>query len=822
MSREVRDVRSRLVVKEVVSVALAVLFVVLLSIPIGPLPPLGGLLNPNGGVWTTAEGAKLPALEELRVSGLDGDVTILRDTWGVPHIFATSNHDLFLALGYVHAQDRMWQMDIQYRFAAGRLSEVLGGSYIEQDTFLRTIGLERIARGYLETLGPADSTRQALDAYAAGVNAWIARAGTRNLPLEYKLLNYAPEPWTPLHTLTEGGLLAFGLSADFTDIGLGLLQNGLGPTAVDELFPVASPVPVPPVMPNGTRGGGPVIDSAAARDILAKVRGLSPFLEPLQVGIGSNNWVVAAARSSTGRPLLAGDPHLSFQLPAIWHEVHLRGGDYDVYGVTFPGIPGVFIGFNRDIAWSETNTGADVTDFYRETVNPANPEEYRFRGAWLPFEKITETIRVKGGREVAVTVKTSIHGPLVTQRGETVAMRWTGNESGSDIAAALAWMKARNWTEFRAALQMFKNPAQNFAFAAWGASPPSSTIAIRTNGLFPIRNNTLGRVPLDGAGDYEWKGWVPFDEYPEAVDPPEGYLASANQIPAGSRYPHYLGWQWDPGYRARRINALLNGTISANGTVTPQDMRTFQGDTLDVAAQEFLPFIAAANAACASVLCQQAMLALSQWDLRMETNRPGATIWYTFIHRFREDVFGDDWAAANVSGLMLPYPDVLERLVKHAPDSPWFDDVRTTAIERRDHLLRRAMNETVADLAGRFGNGPVTWTWGRAHTRVFAHLSGLDALQRGPYPAEGDDITLDPGAGLEARAGPSWRMVVTLGSPEESTTVYPGGQSGNPLSPHYADQLALWLRREYKVVQFPATAALAAGTLESTLVLRRS
>jgi len=815
-------VRSRLVLKEIVSVALAVVFVVLFAMPLGPLPPLGNLLNPNGGVWTTAEGAKRAAFEELRIPGLDGDVTVLRDTWGVPHIFATTNHDLFLALGYVHAQDRMWQMDIQYRFAAGRLSEVLGKSYVGPDTFLRTIGLEREAVRYLATLPSSDSTRLVLEAYAAGVNEWIARTAARDLPLEYKLLNYAPEPWTPRHSLTEGGLIAFGLSADFTDVELGLLQDGLGPAAVDELFPVTPPIPIPPVMPNGTRGGGPAIDPAAARDILAKARGLEPFVSPLRDGIGSNNWVVAGNRSSTGRPLLAGDPHLSFQLPAIWYEVHLRGGDYDVYGVTFPGIPGVFIGFNRDIAWSETNTGADVTDFYRETVNPANPDEYRFRNRWLPFETIPETIRVKGGADVAVTVKRSVHGPPVTERGETVAMRWTGNESGTDVAASLAWMKAGTWTEFRDALRLFKNPAQNFAFASWDPALQASTIAIRSNGLFPIRNNTLGRVPLDGAsGDFEWTGWVPFDAYPEAVNPPEGYVASANQIPAGQGYPHYLGWQWDPGYRARRINGLLSATISANGTVTPRDMRTFQGDTLDVAAREFIPFILAANPGCPTVVCRQAVLALAQWDYRMETNRTGATIWYTFIRKFREDTFGDEWAAGNVSDLMLPYPDVLERLVKSSPNSPWFDDVRTAGVERRDDILRRAMTETVADLAARLGNDPFTWSWGRVHTRVFAHLSGLDALQRGPYPAEGDDITLDTGAGLEAHAGPSWRMVVTLGTPEDSTTVFPGGESGNPLSVHYADQLEVWLRREHKTVSYPATAALPAGRLESTLILRR-
>ncbi|TLZ72009.1 MAG: penicillin acylase family protein [Methanobacteriota archaeon] len=815
--------RSRLVVKETVSVAVAAVLVVLLSMPLGPLPPLGDLLNPNGGVWTVAGGANHPAMEELRILGLDGDVTVLRDTWGVPHIFATTNHDLFFALGYVHAQDRMWQMDIQYRFAAGRLSEVLGPKYVEQDAFLRTVGLARMADRYLATLPPADPSLLALDAYAAGVNAWIGHTPGRDLPLEYRLLGYAPEAWSPTHSLTEGGLLAYGLSADFTDLELGLLTDRLGAAAVDELFPIASPIPVPPIVPNGTRGGGPVIDPLAARDILAKARLVEPFLGPLRAGIGSNNWVVAAANSSTGRPLLAGDPHLSFQLPAIWYEAHLRGGDYDVYGVTLPGTPGVFIGFNRDVAWSETNTGADVTDFYVESVNPSNPDEYLFQGQWRTFVSTRDVIRVKGGADVPVTVQESVHGPLVTRRGETVAMRWTGNATGSAIGAALRFMKAANWTEFRDALREWENPAQNFVFASWGGSPAMSTIAIRSNGLFPIReNNITGRVPLDCTGAFEWTGWVPFGEAPEAVDPPEGYLASANQIPAGQGYPHYLGWQWDPGYRARRINELLNGTLAANGTVSPDDMRAFQRDTLDVLAREFVPYIVAANSACGTPVCSVAINVLESWDFRMEADRAGASVWYGFIHRFIDDTFGDEWAAANVSDVMMPYPDVLERLVTQAPGSPWFDDVTTPAIETRDDIIRRALGEAAENLAARLGPEGTQWIWGRLHTRVFDSLSGLDALSRGPYPAEGDDITLDPAAGYEAHHGPSLRMVVTLGTPEDSTTVYPGGQSGNPVSPHYDDQLQLWLRREYKDIEFPTSAALPTGHLESTLILRRA
>src|SRR3989454_3347336 len=466
---------------------------------------------------------------------------------------------------------------------------------------MRTVGLQREAAIYLGTLPPSDTALVGLRAYSEGVNAWIARTPSRDLPLEFRLIDYKPEPWTPVHSSTDGGLLAFALSADFSDIELGLLTNALGQPAVDELFPITSPVPVPPIVPNGTRGGGPVVDPVAARDVLAKVRSLGPLLGAFRVGVGSNNWVVAADRSATGRPLLAGDPHLRFQLPAIWYEVHLHGGEYDVYGASLPGAPGVFIGFNRNIAWSETNTGADVTDFYRETVNPLNPDQYRYFGGWRNFSVIPERIRVREWSDLTVIVKESIHGPLVTQHGETLAMRWTGNASVSAIEANLQWMKASSWTEFRDALRLWKNPAQNFAFASWGGSPQASTIAIRSNGLFPIRNNTLGRVPLDGTGNFEWTGWVPFDADPEAVDPAQGYLVSANQIPAGAGYPYYLGWQWDPGYRAKLLNFLLNKTIATPGLVSRDEMKAIQGNTSDAAAQIFVPFVL--EAGCTSALC---------------------------------------------------------------------------------------------------------------------------------------------------------------------------------------------------------------------------
>ncbi len=822
--------RNGLVAKEVVSVVLAVVFVVLLSVPLGPAPPLGGLLNPNGGVWTLADEATYPVHQELALRGLNGTVTVLRDTYGVPHIFASTDHDLFFALGYVHAQDRLWQMDIQYRLAAGRLSEVVGSSRLESDAFMRTIGLERTSAAYLATLPPTDPGLRALTAYSDGVNAWIDQAPASALPLEFRLLGYAPERWTPLRSFTEGALLAYGLSADFSDIQMGLLVDKLGAAAVDELFPVNATYPVP-IVPS-TRGGGYVVNPEAAEDVLAKAALIEPFLGGLREGIGSNNWVVAANRSATGRPLLAGDPHLQFQLPAIWYEAQLTGGDYDVYGVTLPGVPAVLIGFNRYIAWSETNTGADVTDFYREFTSPAHPGAYLFKGQWLPFTVVNETIAVKGEAPRVVPVKISVHGPLVTERGEDLAMRWTGNLSVSSIDAALGFMKAQNWTEFRDALRQWHNPAQNFAFASWGGSAAASTIAIRSNGDIPVRNNTLGRVPLNGTGDFEWTGFLPFDQEPEAVNPSQGFLSSTNQVPAvPPAYTHYLGWLWDPGYRSRRINGLLRGTIAANGTVSFQDMEAFQNDVLDTAAKAFVPYLLnATQGSCAAPTAGDfcnARQELATWDYRMTTDSVAATVWHEFIYWYLNDTFGDEWAAANATDLFVPFPDVLENLTRNAPSSHWFDNVRTPAVERRDDILQRALVDAVATLD--YLHGPLghTWAWGNVHSRVFPHLAGLAPLSRGPYASPGDEVTLNRGGGSSATTGnvvsatgPSWRMVVDVGRPEASVAVFPGGESGNPVSPHYDDQLALWLVGRYKDIEFPYNALLPPGRLESTLVLR--
>ncbi len=818
----------------------SIVLITILSIPLGPLPPIGGLANPGGGLWEVAEGAIHPKRLELAFPQLDGQVVVYRDPYGIPHIFATTEHDLFFAQGFVHAQDRLFQMDLTRRAAEGKLAEVFGarvGSFdvLETDTFVRTIGLGALAEQRVQEIATDDPTRVPLDAYAEGVNAYLRRAGG-NLPLEFKLLDYAPGPWRPADSFAVGLLLAWSLSGSFEDLELSLLAEGLG-IAVDELFPIWGPYQVPVDPRPGPRsvGAQPLHFAPefreAARDLLRRARDAQSFLGgPLA---GSNNWAIRGSRTDTGAPRLANDPHLQFQLPAIWYENHLvglsgGGGTFNVNGVSLPGIPTVILGQNRRIAWGATNVGADVVDLYRETVDEA-AGKYLYRGVWRDLEVRNEVIRVKGGAPITLAVKSTIHGPLVTERGQTLAMRWTGYEPGNLLRPFYEIDLATNWAEFRAALEHFTVPAQNFVYA------DVEHIGMRSNGLYPIRirSDTLvafdGRFPLNGSsGVFEWVDFVDFEAYPESVDPREGYVLSANQQPQHPGYVPYLGWSWDPGYRARRIQEML----AADDRVTAEEFKAMQLDTVDVMAREFAPFVAdAVSGSCATATCTQALAAFSAWAsapsggaFRMDQDKGAPAIWWRFANALRPEMFRDEWEAGGVADLMLPLPNVMEHLLKNEDTSHWFDDVRTgTIVEPWQDSVRRAWGGALDGLVADLGGDVSAWRWGDLHVRQFDHLTGLEALRRGPFPADGDALTVNVAAGEVARGGPSWRLLADLAPALNSKGIYPGGQSGNPASPHYDDLLEMWLAEEHHDLIFPANAdAMPSDRIASTLILRRA
>jgi penicillin amidase len=736
----------------------------------------------------------------------------------VPHIYAQNAADGWFALGYVHAQDRLWQMDIQYRAAAGRLSEVLGASYVSTDQFFRTIGLERIAKlAAVARAAAGQDDTVVMNAYTAGVNAYIVALDPPDYAIEFKLLGYKPEAWSVEKSLTAGGLIAWSLMGDFNDLQYNLLVQKFGAVQANELFPDYPAGTQYPIQPSSlTRPEVSLLSVAAARDILKKAAAAAPWIPNFQ-GVGSNNWAVLGTRTTTGKPLLDADPHLQFQLPAVWYEAELQAPPYSLRGATFPGIPAFFFGTNGHIAWGETNTGADVNDFFVEHLS-ANGTQYLYGGHWYNLIVYDEPIGVKGGTTVHFKVDATRHGPILTQYDQTVSMQSTIVYFGQELEAMLGINRAQNSDEFNASAQGWRVPAQNIIYA--DANGAYGNIGIRSTGLYPIRGNFSGRLPVDGSNaSYAWIGWVPFDSYPHLWDPPQGYVSSNNQVPypPGYAYPSSLGSLFDPGYRARRIHELL----AADAKVSFADMQRFQLDVLDTAAQSLVPYLLAAVHPADGVE-RGAYDALSSWDYNMTVDAVAASVWYTFMDHYVQDTFGDEYAAQGVTNLSYPQFNTLENLTINDPMSHWFNNVTggSVKVQTRDDVLRQAFNDTVTDLTSRLGPMTASWTWGTIHFREFDQLSGLSALQRGPLPVGGDGFTLNVAGGLISKGGPSWRQIIDFSDLDNSLAIYPGGQSGNPLSVHYDDFLSSYMNGKYLSFRaYPTPESIPAASVESTITL---
>ncbi len=813
------------------AVVLSIVVFAVFSVPAGPLPPLGSLLDPTTGLWSVSFFGRGLQTQTIRVSGLSAHVTVVRDATGVPHIYADNYTDAWFALGYVHAQDRLWQMDTQYRAAAGRLSEILGPSMVSTDEFFRTIGLDRVAASAAasrEQAGQLDAT--VINAYVAGVNAYISSLDPPDYPIEFKLLGYAPEPWNATMSLTEGALIAWGLMGNFYDLEYNLLVQKFGPVEAQQLFPDYPAAAQYPIQPAALSSSGtPLLSSAAVQDILRKAALAGPWIPNFE-GAGSNNWAVAGTRTSSGMPLLDADPHLQFQLPAIWYQAEMHtppftfGGvtypGFNLRGATFPGIPSFFFGTNGHIAWGETNTGADVNDFFVETISP-NGTYYRYGGAWYPLVVYDEPIRVKGGGVVDFKVNATRHGPILTQEDQTVSMQSTIVYFSEELEAMLGINLAQNSDQFNASSRYWRVPAQNIIYA--DNNGPHGNIGIRSTGLYPIRANYSGQLPVDGSNaSYAWIGFVPFGSYPHSWDPPSGYVWSNNQVPypPGYAYGASLGSLFDPGYRARRIHELL----ANDSSVTVADMQRFQLDILDTAAQSLVPYVLRAVTHPSDAVASEALSQLRAWDDNMYVNSSAASIWYFFMGYYLRDTFGDEYTQANASGLEVPQFNTLENLTINDPTSHWFNNVTTSATQTRDQVINRAFNDTVDDLLARLGPMPANWQWGLVHFREFDAISGLTALQRGPYPAGGDGFTLNVAGGLVAKGGPSWRQVLDFKDLNGSFAIYPGGQSGNPLSVHYDDFLVgSYLQGRYLSFRdYPSAQSFPADFVESVITLTPS
>jgi penicillin amidase len=806
----------------------AVLLAALLFVglrPVGQLPPLGTLLDPANGAWATARSANLPASQRVVVTQVSKPVDVLFDDRGVPHIFAATEEDAYRALGYVMARDRLFQMELQTMATAGRLTEWLGRRALDADRDSREVGLVWGAERKLAAYDRRSLGYRAIVAYAEGVNAWISSMRTRDLPIEYRLLDVRPNKWEPIHSFYFFGRMALTLALNDASFKHLAVQAKVGKSAADALFPVNSPIQEP-VQPNGLSApryafttipapGRP--DSNAflaleARRAIARTLALGTR-DGDGDGVGSNNWAVAPRRSASGHALLAGDPHLDLTLPSVWYEMHIVvPGKLDVAGVGFPGVPGVIIGFNRDLAWTFTNTSSDVNDYYVETVdNYEHPARYRLDGQWRPLEKRVEVYRGKSGEVLRTdTVCYTHRGPMTRKMGKWVSMRWTVLEPSREQDNFLLLGYTHSAAEWLDAMRDFVGPTQNGLVA-----DRSGNIAIRSSGAYPIR-------PGDGRGDVlrdgslsanDWVGSLPVERYPFSMNPAQGFLASANQQPVDPKdNPAYLGSDWYSPWRALRINSLLR----ADSAMTAAKMQRMQTDPGSARADAFVPeFLAAAGrekkAGRSDAALERAAQLLGKWNRRYTKENHRAVLFEMAMDELGSATWDELGTVSRPQrgsrpNPQLPETQILLSLMKDSANA-WWDDHRTTARETRDAILAASLKKALATAEQMHGKPDGDgWKWSNVRHANIYHLLRLPAFSRLDLPVQSGPSTLSP-SGERGTQGASWRMVVELGPEIRAWGTYPGGQSGNPSSARYADRLPKWLNGQLDPILFPRTPA---------------
>ncbi|HYD54793.1 MAG TPA: penicillin acylase family protein [Gemmatimonadaceae bacterium] len=771
--------------------------------PVAPAPALGPLLDPAHGVWALARGASVAASDARpRIDGLRAEVRVLYDDRAVPHVFATTIEDAYRALGYVVARDRLAQLHVQTLAATGRLTELAGAPALELDREMRRLGLPRAAERAWAALPDTAASRRLIAAYADGVNAYLDAMPAGALPVEFRLTGTRPARWAPVNSLHLFARMGWTLAYITPEGDRARAAARVGRAVAEALFPIAQPI-VEPIQPNGqtaprfeaTRLPPPGDPEPGLLPRTALLERLGPERLAALLGLAdeerahfaSNNWAVAPRRTAAGHALLAGDPHLELTLPSIWYEAHLVvPGQLDVHGVTIPGAPGIIIGFNRDVAWTFTNTGADVLDFYQEQVDHVDvPTRYRLDGAWRPIERRLETYVGKSGRRVAADTLYFTHrGPMRREGDRWLSMRWTVLEPTDVIGAFLGAARARTVDEFQAAMARgFGAPAQNML-----AADRAGSIFIRSTGCFPVRpDGGSGLAIRDGSTSAaDWRGCLPVERWPQARNPAQGFVASANQQPIDARVSgDYWGGEYDP-WRALRINELLRG----DSAVTPETMRLWQTDPGSERAALFAPAFVRAAQRTANARARQAGGLLAQWDRRYTRENRRAVLFEAAMQALARLTW-DELTTDGARRVATPSSAILAVLLADSA-SAWWDDRGTSEIETRDDILARALASAL-DAAERERGAPDGdgWRWDRVRHANIGHLLRLPQFSALEVPVQGGPSTLNPSSG-RGGFGASWRMVVELGPEVRAWATYPGGQSGHPSSDRYLDRLPLW------------------------------
>ncbi|MGE5680509.1 MAG: penicillin acylase family protein [Bacillota bacterium] len=750
----------------------------------------------------------LPEYQGIRsVEGLSSRVEIYRDKYAIPYIFAQTDEDAAYALGYVHAQERLFQMDISRRAAEGRLSEVFGPATVAYDVMFKTLGIDRTV---LRDISKLDiSTKAVLEAYSKGVNSYINEAKGK-YPIEFDALGYDPYPWKPEHCLMIGKLMAWELNISWwTDIAFTNLVQKFGEEKVRGILP-DYPENAPTIIPSGLRELPVVPTSFIETD-----RSFREFTGFSGTHIGSNNWVVNGNKSGSGKPIIANDPHLALQAPGRWFAAVVRGRDWRAEGVTLPGVPGIIIGKNQYISWAMTNAMLDDADFYIEHLDSTG-RKYLLDGQMADLKNTKYIIAVKDSERVELTVKETHRGPIISNvhpykklfpRKEepkvSISMRWTANEFTNEMSAIMSINRAKNWDEFKTALKDYSVPGQNFVYA-----DVSGNIGYYCAGRLPIRNTNSTTFVYDGASSAnDWKGYVPFEQMPSMYNPAENFIASANNKTV-KEFGYHLSNLWEPPSRIERINELLNSKDKHSLT----DFKHYQNDFVSPYVKELTPYILAAfqNVKVRDQNLKMALDLFKNWNYELSEFSQVPTIEEVFFQYLLKNTFEDEMGHSLYNQYVfmanVPYRSIMKMLREN--QSGWFDNQKTTQTETRDDIIRKSLVDALTYIEQAYGRDPQEWQWGKLHTVTMKHpfhgrLGILDKyIDIGPYSIGGSGTTVfnteysfnNP---YEMNLGPSMRFLYDFAQPGEFYLILTTGQSGNVLSDHYKDMVEMWLTGKY-------------------------
>lgn len=761
----------------------------------------------------------------IKIDDLENDVNIHWDPYGTPHIYADHEEDLYFTIGYIHAQERLWQMTLSQLSAEGRFAEFLGKDLIQYDIHQRTLGFWETAKR-IESEAP-DSLLRILQRYADGVNYYVDQ-NSDSLPLEFSLLDVKPIEWTVTHSLAMSRLMAWDQNMHWwSELAYAYLAEEYDAAQIRQLIPVyddRDPTMITEHQLPSTGSVMPFLESERSFRSLLSKRG-SPF--------GSNAWAVSGAKTESGFPILAGDPHMGLSIPGFWYELYVDTPEFKLGGATIPGSPFIVLGQNREMAWSLTNIMADDTDFFVEQIPEESQDSYITDSTTVPrqtaqFEKRTEIIRVKESDDLIHVVRNSRNGPVISDihpdselmNDKVVTIKWTGHNISHELWALYKMNRSGSIDEFRDAVEIFKTPGMNFIYA-----DSDNNIAIFTGASIPVRDHNPLFFRPGWMPEYQWQSYLPFDQLPHVVNPERGFVSHANNKLHPDSYPHYIGTFWEPPSRIIRINQLLESSDS----LTIQDMQLIQNDVYSEHSREIteiiLPVLRSSDD---SDEFGVVLSYLENWDYEYHPNSVAASLFDLFFMNLTENILKDDLGESAYRALIrqqhLPVM-IIPRLLQS--ESYFFNIITTPAIETGSDIIVMSMRQTLDQLQEQFGPEPFEWRWENLHTLTLQPpLLGDAAAQpdaptifrliiqnvfsKGPYPANGHGMSVNKSQyswlrPFETDMGPSIRRIIDFSSPGRSLSVLPTGQSGNPFSANYGDQTSLWLEGRYRFVYQDST-----------------